>query len=524
MISRREYRMVLMISAGAALLTLLPYLLAAKVTPPGIGFSGFIVNPVDGYSYLAKMRQGAEGSWIFTLPYAADPGPGAFLYAYHLLLGHLSTWLNLPLLSIYHAARVIAAFLLYLTAYRFLRWVIAERDLVWFTWLAVILGSGLGWVSILLLDHPASDMLIPESIPSLSAMVNAHFPLTLWGMLLAVLAVVNPEIPRLRRLIIAVVSGTVLGIVLPFAAVSLVVVLMVWELIEWILQVKSGWDKPRREWVLNHLLPLVIFALALLPWFIYDGWLSASHPVLRLWNVQNQTPSPPVWDYMLGFGVVLFLACFGLRVKRIRSQPGWRFLATWSVLGSLMIYAPVAFQRRMSMGLFFAFVALASAGVVWLEAHGLRRKTIILFALALMLPSNALLIGASLVSISGGDPDFVHTQGELGAYRWLDAHISPGDLILASETIGNRLPAFTSARVLYGHPFETPQADLARQTIRTLFQNSNGDSGLKELKSLGVDYVFYGWRERQLGEPGWLPLLDPVVDFEEVQIYAVPGS
>jgi len=36
--------------------------------------------------------------------------------------------------------------------------------------------------------------------------------------------------------------------------------------------------------------------------------------------------------------------------------------------------------------------------------------------------------------------------------------------------------------------------------------------------------VFYGWRERQLGEPGWLPLLDPVVDFEEVQIYAVPGS
>lgn len=524
MASRRENRIVLFLSAGAAILTLLPYLLAANLSPARTVFSGFILNPVDGFSYLAKMRQGALGSWAFTLPYAANPGPGAFLFAYHLLLGHVSAWTGLPLLSVYHAARVLAAFVLFLTAYRFLRWLVAERDLVWFTWLAVILGSGLGWASALVLDHAASDMLIPESIPSLSAISNAHFPLTLCAMLVAVTAVVKPDLPRLRRGFLAAASGTVIGIVLPFAGVSLIVVLVAWAHIEWFMQVRTGLGKDRREWILDHLLPLAILLLGLLPWFIYDGWLSISHPVLSLWNAQNQTPSPPAWDYVLGFGVLLVLACYGLVWKKTREIPAWRFLAVWSILGSLVLYAPVAFQRRMSMGLFFAFAALASGGVLWLEAHGLRRKTVILLALALMLPSNALLIGASLMSVAGGDPAFVHTQAELDAYHWLDANISTGDLILASATTGNRLPAFTSARVLYGHPFETPQAAFELETISSLFMAKDGESGLLELRSLGVDFVFYGQREKWLGEPGWLQLLDPVAHFEDIQLYAVPGS
>ncbi|MCK4961839.1 MAG: hypothetical protein KAS19_05105, partial [Anaerolineales bacterium] len=56
--------------AGA---TLAPYFLASKLGQPAI-FSGFLINPMDGFSYLAKMRQGAEGSWLLHLPYAPEPG------------------------------------------------------------------------------------------------------------------------------------------------------------------------------------------------------------------------------------------------------------------------------------------------------------------------------------------------------------------------------------------------------------------------------------------------------------------
>jgi hypothetical protein len=71
------------------LLTLLPYLWANAAAGSGHVFAGFLLNPLDGATYLAKMRQGWEGNWLFTLPFTADPGPGSFLFTYYLLLGPL---------------------------------------------------------------------------------------------------------------------------------------------------------------------------------------------------------------------------------------------------------------------------------------------------------------------------------------------------------------------------------------------------------------------------------------------------
>jgi hypothetical protein len=521
MTNGRESRIVLIISAGAALFTLLPYLLASRLAPPGTEFSGFILNPIDGFSYLAKMRQGAQGSWSFTLPYAAEPGPGVFLYAYHLLLGHLAHALRLPLLSVYHGARAMTAFLLYWSAFYFLRWLLGSKDGIWFSWLVLVFGSGLSWLSMLLFGHPASDMLIPESIPSLASLINAHFPLALLAILVAIFSVANQDHLRSRRSAAALISGTTLGIVLPFAAVSVVIVLASWTLLEW-GHVRSKEGSQARAWLLDHMLPLALLSAALLPWFIYDGWLSQTHPALRLWNAQNQTPSPPPWDYLLGFGPILLLAGFGILARRKLARERFRLLVLWLALGALLLYAPVAFQRRMSMGLFFPLAALAGVGLTWFESHGRARKGAVLLALALMLPTNMLLIGASLASVASGEAELVHSEGELAAYAWLEAHASPGDLILASGAIGNRLPAFTSTRVLYGHPFETPGADDALAAVRALFQARNGFDGLNKLQRLGIEYVFYGFRERSLGEPAWLGLLENVASFQGVELYRVP--
>ncbi|MCX8025139.1 MAG: hypothetical protein N3A60_08045, partial [Thermanaerothrix sp.] len=47
----------------------LPYILAALITPRERVFVGFLFNPIDGYSYLAKMYEGFQGEWLFRLPY-----------------------------------------------------------------------------------------------------------------------------------------------------------------------------------------------------------------------------------------------------------------------------------------------------------------------------------------------------------------------------------------------------------------------------------------------------------------------
>ena len=52
-----------------------PFLYAWENSGEDTVFGGFLFNPIDGNSYLAKMYQGWRGDTQFTLPYTAEPGP-----------------------------------------------------------------------------------------------------------------------------------------------------------------------------------------------------------------------------------------------------------------------------------------------------------------------------------------------------------------------------------------------------------------------------------------------------------------
>ena len=73
----------------------LPFVIAALVGGPQRVFVGFLFNPIDGATYLAKMYEGLMGQWRFTLPYTAEPGQGAYLFLFYLFLGHLARWTGL---------------------------------------------------------------------------------------------------------------------------------------------------------------------------------------------------------------------------------------------------------------------------------------------------------------------------------------------------------------------------------------------------------------------------------------------
>src|SRR3989304_1681870 len=129
------------------ILSALPYVLAYLNTPPGTHYLGLLSNPLDGNSYLAKMQEGARGSWLFHLPYTAEPHDGAFLYSFYLALGHLAALLDLPLVLVYHAARLSAGFILLLIGYLFIASLVEGSKPRLLTWFLFALGSGLGWLA-----------------------------------------------------------------------------------------------------------------------------------------------------------------------------------------------------------------------------------------------------------------------------------------------------------------------------------------------------------------------------------------
>ncbi|RLC86261.1 MAG: hypothetical protein DRI79_10275, partial [Chloroflexi bacterium] len=88
-----EWRWVCLASVVALLVISIPYALAWVCQTPARVFSGFNFLMDDAFSYLAKMRQGAEGAWLFHIAYTPEPHPGTLFFPFHLLLGKVAALL-----------------------------------------------------------------------------------------------------------------------------------------------------------------------------------------------------------------------------------------------------------------------------------------------------------------------------------------------------------------------------------------------------------------------------------------------
>lgn len=518
--SRTEWLLVGLASAGVASITLVPYVAAAGLVPAGTTFSGFLINPVDGYSYLSKMQQGLNGAWGFTLPYAGPPSGSAGIFLFYLALGHLAGVLNIPLLTVYHGTRLLAGFLMFLSIYAFLDEVLRDRlpRLMAFTF--VLAGSGLGWLAIAI-GIQASDLTIPESIPFVTSFTNPHFPLAVALVALGARSIVSEDRWGVRTAI-GLAVGLGLGMVLPFAVLPLIGAGGVWAV--WEGTRKGKWtDIPM---LFHHPAwpSTAAVALGAAPWFVYDYWVVTFNPVFAVWNAQNLTPSPPVWDYVLGFGLVLVWAMYALWRGDVFQERGHRFLVVWLTVNCLLLYAPFSLQRRFSLGLFVPLAALAGIGVArWVGQHTKRTAwPLIALSLIMSLPSNGLVIAAGLATAASGSPLVTETVGEARAFGWLGEHAEPGAVVLAAPETGIRLPAYAPVRVVAGHPFETPEAADRSSQLKAMFDGSlTSDMAERLLLIWDVSYVFYGPRERAFGSvPFWISGFHPVFEDAGVTIYA----
>jgi hypothetical protein len=270
--------------------------------------------------------------------------------------------------------------------------------------------------------------------------------------------------------------------------------------------------KKRIPWPI--LAPGAILGLCGLP-FVINGYLaSTQNPVLAAWSAQNQTPSPPLWDYALGYGLVLLLAIVGISVAARRRSERDVFLLTWAIVNVALLYLPFSLQRRLALGLIVPLGLLAAIG--WRALSVRRVSSGVVVAVSSV--THVFLVGMSIAMALARHDALYISGGECSALVWLRDHVSPEALVAAAPQTGLYIPAWSGQRVYYGHRFETPSADLRREQVQAFF------AGGGELVP-APDYVFYGPNERDLGK-GWRP--DPgwsmVYRQGTVVIYAVAGD
>ncbi len=486
-----------------------PYVYGVMSSGADTVFAGFLINPIDANSYLAKMYQGWMGEWLFNLPYTAEPGNGAPLFLFYLFLGHISRLLSMPLIITYHLSRWSASVFLWLTLWRFFHYFYSEDRYAKRAFLIVSLGSGMGW-AFFLSGHFTSDFWVVETYPFLSTYANPHFPLGL-AIILWILILADRKRSTKDELILFGL-GSVLAIVQPFGVVVVIAALCGAMLVRSLSMKKLYW----------HDLPLFMIGGILL--LGYQYWIIHTDPLLSLWNIQNQTPAPPLWDVIVSLSPALLLVPFCFYLCPKTETRLWRFqslMIGWIFTVTIFLFIPFNLQRRLMTGLYVPVASLAVIGVDFLQKRlRLHTKAIWLPVVAMSILTNLVVVLSGFWGIHAHDQMIYISRDDFEMYQWIAKHTPDSALILASPESGLFIPAYTGRRVIYGHPFETVNAEKYKELVEGYFQGVFCEEEAELLlRELRVDYIFRGPRERKLGNPSYIWLLRPVHQTGDTILY-----
>jgi hypothetical protein len=502
-----EWRSVVLISV-VLLVVALPFLFALGAAGRGYVFNGFLYNPIDGNSYLAKMVEGTHGDWKFTLPYTSEPGQGAYLFLFYILLGKLAVLLSISNIVVFHATRILCALYLLLELRKFCRALFPDdKGMSWKAFLTATLFSGLGWLAVGI-GRLSPDLVVPEAYTFLSSFTNPHFPLSL-ALILFTLRKILLEYEKPFQPIFLLI-GFVLANLSPFSVVVTLVIIGVVKL--WLL------IQEKKLSIWNSL----FFFVGGIPVLFYQYFIVKVDPVFAEWNAQNLTLAPAIIDLLIAFLPGLIFAILGIIFSlRQKTTQATRLLVVWTLAGFILTYLPFNLQRRFMIGLSIPLAALVMIGIQ--EFKSIRWQnisTILLFAL--MLPTNIVIIALGLTSVAQHSPDLTYTTDEANAFSWIQSHSQTSDIILAAPKTGNLIPAVTGRRVVYGHPFETTFAAENKQNVTDFF-NGNWDTlqMLRYVEDENIHYIFWGPQEMTLGHPVFLDQLPIAFSSGQVEILSV---
>jgi hypothetical protein len=443
----------------------LPYLLGYTLSTPDHQFGGFFLYEQDGYSYYAKMHQGAQGAWAFHLPYTSEneyQGSGLALM-FFIVLGKLAPLgLSYPLL--YHGARLLSSLLLLIMLARFIARFVTDRRWQTWTWWLLLFGGGWGLAISYLINpaYVAYELVAPDAF-TFSILYGPPHVILGYALLLIwieyVIHLTSRRYANLReaasRLLIANLIGLLTALSREAYGPAFAGIMLAYLLALLIQQRKIPWRAAS------------ITAAACLGAGAYGVYMLIAYrviPAFAAWYRQNPFASPDLSDFLLGFAPLLILAAIGLYLTFARPQPdrailsslNRTFLLAWLIAGPIMAYLPIAISRRLIIGwqiplsIFGAYALLR----LWESRRPLRRALALSALAATALTTLLIIVGGSMF-VALRQPSLFQSADQLATLSWLSRHTTDRDVVLSDWRFGNVLPIYADARVLSGHPIET---------------------------------------------------------------------
>lgn len=488
------------------MLSNVPYIVAFGAEGNGKIFSGFIYEVDEPHSYLAKMRQGREGAWLYTNRYTPEPHRPALIFVYYLFLGHVSKWLGLSMLATYHLARVAASIVLLFAVKRLLRVIGFQGGLGVVAFALVFLAEGIGWA--FTFDRNPPEKWLTDAYLFQSMTNYSHFSL---GIGLVVLSLA--DLFQFAR------NDRARGSLVRVAIYSFLLAWIHPRLLLTIVAVGGGaalmgawwWGWRLRPWLMG-----VGVALAASAPPAIATWLSVrGDPVWAEWAATPTRTPNPFW-FLVGYGLLWPLGIWGaLRAWRGR-EPWAPLLVAWLVVGSVLPYLPLISQRRLVLGWSIPLAMLSAYALLVLASAREPRRVIAAAVAIAVLPISTIVyvVDGLRVMARPGFPIFYHPEIPAAA-EWLKEKTEPEAIVLSHLLTGMFIPALSGNRVFAGHWAETLDDETKQRLTFEFFNPATNDGRRAEiLAGYDVRYVLVTPVERQmLG--GYNPSSSPRL-FEQV--------
>lgn len=523
-------------------LTNLPYWLGYVTTPDELFFTGLLMNPEDSNTYFAKMLQGYEGAWRYTITFTTEPHNPEFVGVFYLLLGHIARWFSLSVMAIWHLSRNVAGMFLFIVVFYFIRAFVPGRKPQTIAYLLSLFGSGLGWVLFLLgqnywLNNFPVDFKMPEAHPFFTALTFPHVAagtamllLSLWG----VYRILYEDGHGWRLPAGLGLLNLLILIAYPF----LIYLLLLISGLNWLY---LTWQKRLINWrktgqlALTYLIPLPLIG--------YYVVVLSRNPVFEAWDLQAGLPSPPWPHYLISFGLMLLLGLVHLTKHRPQTTKQ-TFLWLWVLAVVLLVYAPLRPQRRFVQGVHVALSILTAVSftdviwpwlretrpMVWLSmrprytVHSLERFVLFFLYIFMSLSNVYLLLSVILTATVQKPFPLYRPAGEQTAIEWLDQNTLDDDILLGHYQTGNFVSGRTGRLVVVGHWAETTDFEQRLDDVERFYQAETTAEWRRQfLETFNVVYVWYGPEERDLGsyDPAGDELLRSVYEQDGIEIYTV---
>ena len=514
--SLRGYPFALGLGLALAALTAVPYFYAGATQPHGRVFMGFFFLADDANTYLAKMREGWEGTWLWTNRYSTEGSPGAYFFTFWLFLGRVAGLFHLSLPAMYQAARMAGSVALLGSAWAFIRHfvpgVTARRFALWFC----AVGLGCGYV-IQALHHPVVfgsqtdtlDWRMPELSAFYSVLALPHF---VWAAAFeAVAAVLTLAAIRRGSLKLAGLAG------LAWTAEASIHAQML-LLLGPAIVAATVLAPPRRR----GFAALALAFLIPLPYVAYSYLAYLGNPEVARWSSQWRNNLPPDGlSLVLALAPQLVLAALAVPGAIRRRTREDLFLLAWLVFLIAILWLPNPagnLRRRFFDGVYLPLVVLAARGmyeVLVPRLRSLRAQRLVPFsAVAAASIGSFFLLLAPMAFAS--QPIYSVSAGEYAALQWLSAQ--PRGTVLSTSRMGLYVPAYSSDTVYVGQYSET--YNFREKGLRAYRLLTGAEEILPFAAGNGIRYVL--WSDELPGDPP-TALGEPAYSAGGARVYRLPA-